>query len=86
MTDAEEIDESELKKKWGDAVFKRRKELGLSQDALAAEVGIAQQNISAIEKGASAGTRLTQHRIAKALGVKHVDLFHDPRIPEETAS
>ena len=64
----------------------RRKDLGISQEALAEAVGIAQQNISAIENGEHAGSRLTQYRIAKRLDVPHGRLFYDPRIPEETGS
>jgi putative transcriptional regulator len=86
VTETDEIDEAELRKKWGAAVRQRRTELKISQAALAEAVGIAQQNISAIENGAYAGSTPTKIRIAKNLGVAHDDLFYDPRLAEGAAS
>lgn len=86
MTEPDEISEADLRRGWGEAVKAARIEAGMSQSALAAAVGIAQQNISAIENGEHSGSLLTQHRIARALTKKHADLFYDPRIPQETGS
>ena len=85
VTETDQIDEPELRKKWGKAVEQARIEAGMNQRELAAAVGITQQSISRIENGIHSGLVPTQLRIARVLGKPHSELFHDPRL-ETSAS
>ena len=85
VTEEDEISDFELRKKWGKAVEQARIEAGMSQRELAAAADIAQQNISALERGVFAGLIPTQVRIARVRGKSHRDLFYDPRL-EQSAS
>lgn len=60
----------------GHLVQTRRKGLKMSQDVLASLSGIAQPNISNIERGQGAATLETYLRLFAALGV---DLYGEPR-------
>lgn len=50
---------------------------GLSQEALAEEVGLRQAQISEIESGANNITLDNLHRLAHALGVRPCELIDD---------
>lgn len=75
----------------GDNIKKRRKELNLSQAALAKAAGISQPAISAIEKGAITRTPYTDtiSKLAAALGCTVSDLMdpaqtkNAPEIPQD---
>lgn len=56
----------------GALIRKRRKSLGMSQELLASMTGIAQPNLSNIERGKGASTLDTYFRLLRSLGV---DLF-----------
>lgn len=77
MTETGQTDEDVLRRRRGDAVRRRRNELGMSQTALAEAAGITQQNLSQMEKGQHDGSVPTWQKLARALGVKVDDLF-DP--------
>lgn len=59
------------------AMKQARKEKGLSQEALAAAVGVSRQTINAIEKGDYNPTIKLCINICLALGVTLNDLFWD---------
>lgn len=63
----------------GERLRHRRKELGLSQERLAADIGMSQEHLSRLERDArpAPGPDL-QARIAKALKVKATDLWPAP--------
>lgn len=54
----------------GALIRRRRKVLGMSQDALAAITGIPQPNLSKIERGQVAATFDTTLRLLSSLGVE----------------
>lgn len=58
-------------------VRRLRSARGLSQEALAEEVGLRQAQISEIESGASNITIDNLHRLAVALGVRAFELIDD---------
>lgn len=57
----------------------RRKALGITQDRLAAAVGISRQHLIAIEKGTSTPSVIVAIRIAQALGVEVADIFGEEK-------
>lgn len=59
----------------GKAVRARRKELGLSQEALADASGIERSHMGKIERGERNVTALNIIRICNALGCKPSDVF-----------
>lgn len=60
----------------GDFVRQRRTDLGLTQQELAARCGIAQGNLSDIERGRTTfPTAWVRRALAQELGVSHVDLI-----------
>ena len=59
------------------AMKEARKEKGLSQDALAAAVGVSRQTINAIEKGDYNPTIRLCISICRVLGLTLNDLFWD---------
>ena len=60
------------------AMKQARKEKGLSQEALAAAVGVSRQTINAIEKGDYNPTIRLCISICRVLGLTLNDLFWDP--------
>jgi transcriptional regulator with XRE-family HTH domain len=56
---------------------KLRVAIGLTQEALAYDVGTSSSYVSAIERGKSSPTLAVMERLAKALGVKLVYLITD---------
>ena len=56
-------------------IYTRRKELGYSQEKLALEAGLDRTYIPKVEKGKINITINSLEKIAKALGVKLVDLL-----------
>lgn len=58
----------------GSQVRERRKELGMSQRALAKRVGIKQPDVSVVENGQVVSGLLMIARLAVALGMKPIDL------------
>jgi transcriptional regulator with XRE-family HTH domain len=58
-------------------VRRLRSERGLSQEALAEEVGLRQAQISEIESGANNITIDNLHRLAVALGVRPFELIDE---------
>lgn len=63
----------------GEKISFRRKQLGLSQRALAKLSGVAQPTISAIESSTKAPSTVTVSMIAKALNVQASDLLDDEK-------
>lgn len=60
----------------GDFIRQRRTDLGLTQQDLAARCGIAQGNLSDIERGRTTfPTAWVRRALAQELGVSHVDLI-----------
>lgn len=51
-----------------------RREMGLTQEEVAARSGFSQQYISSLERGRRNPTVITLYELAQALGVSHVDL------------
>lgn len=74
----EQRSERELWPEWGQAVRRRREELGLSQFAVATKVGIQQATISQIERGEMAGSYRTRIALARVLKVPVEELFPYP--------
>lgn len=64
-----------LKEKLGARIKARRKELGLSQEALAELVNMDTPNLSNIERGKRFMTAETLERIAQALKTSERELF-----------
>ncbi len=56
-------------------ISRRRKELGLSQEDLCAEIGLSRQALSAIERGTEQPKVGLALRIARALGISVEELF-----------
>ena len=51
-----------------------RREVGLTQEEVAARSGFSQQYISSLERGRRNPTVISLFELAQALGVSHVDL------------
>lgn len=64
-----------LAKTFGSNIRRTRKLRGLSQEALADEVGLAVTYVGQIERGLRNPTLDVVERFAKALGVKPLDLL-----------
>ena len=60
----------------GNVIAKKRKQLGLSQEGLAEKVGISQESLSRMEKGAIAPKFERLQAFADALDCQVADLFH----------
>lgn len=61
-------------------LIERRQKLGLTQQQLAARTGVAQSEISRIERGAIHPTDITWARLAAALGAE-VRIVERPEVP-----
>ncbi|NJO54248.1 MAG: helix-turn-helix transcriptional regulator [Bacteroidales bacterium] len=61
----------------GRNMFRFRKKLGLSQEALADRAGVGRGHIGAIERGEQNITVLTLWHVAEALGVEAADLLDE---------
>lgn len=68
-----------LPERWGKAVKARRKELEMSQNALALASGLQQATISKVENGQITPADGTRIALARALSIEVGDLFqYDP--------
>ncbi|WP_066773778.1 helix-turn-helix domain-containing protein [Croceicoccus mobilis] len=56
-----------------------RRQMGFTQEEIAARSGFSQQYISSLERGQRNPTIITLYELAQALGVSHVDLV----LPED---
>ena len=65
----------DIRERFGDAVRSRREELGLTQEELAAEVGIHRTYLSDVERGSRNLCLLNIERFADALDLSLPDLF-----------
>ena len=63
----------------GQAIFQRRRALGMSQEELAEKVGIGQQSLSRMEQGKTAPRFERLQNLADALDCRVVDLFAEPQ-------
>ena len=63
----------------GQAIFQRRRALGMSQEELAEKVGIGQQSLSRMEQGKTAPRFERLQNLADSLGCRVVDLFAEPQ-------
>lgn len=61
----------------GQAIRRRREQIGLSQDKLAEKAGVNRTYCGDIERGEYAITVLTLFKLAKALGVSAESLIRD---------
>ena len=66
-----------IAKKTGKIIQERRKQTGLSQEALAEKADIDRTYVSLIERGKVNITLIVASKIAKALGVSLSKLFRD---------
>lgn len=64
-----------LTRKFGEKIVFLRKEANFTQDELAFKVNISPSYLSAIERGVTDTTISTAKRLAKALGIKLMELF-----------
>lgn len=64
------MDASKLRKKLGELIRKKREAIGLSQEALAAEIGIHRNYIGSIERGERQFSVEILWKIAKGLNMK----------------
>lgn len=69
-------EDDELKVKFGDAVRYRRRELGISQDELAARSGLNRSYITEVETGKRNVALVNIGRLAEALELPIAGLFH----------
>jgi transcriptional regulator with XRE-family HTH domain len=60
---------------FGDILFRRRKELGLTQSQLASRIGVQPNYIVYLEKGERRPSDRTLRRVAEALGLDKGDLY-----------
>lgn len=79
-----ENERSDIKWLFGRAVRKRRRELDLSQEALAERAGLHRNYISDIERGDRNPSLENIYKLSKALGIKVSALFSDYGIDEAT--
>ncbi|MDE2853880.1 MAG: helix-turn-helix transcriptional regulator [Chloroflexota bacterium] len=73
----------DLDKSFGDAIRQRRKELGLSQEALSFKAGLHRNYISDIERGLKSPSLRVIVKLADALGLAVSTMM---RMAEENAS
>lgn len=64
------MDTDELQRRFGKIVLRRRLEAELSQENLAAQVGIHRNHLSLLERGKHMPNLAVAHKIATAFGVK----------------
>ncbi len=62
----------------GEAIRRRRADLGLTQDQLADRTGTQRSSIGGIERGEINPTLITMQNIAIALDIRLTDLLADP--------
>lgn len=72
-----------MTKKFADAVLTRRKELGLTQEELAARVGTSKQMVCKYEKGQRSPKVSTANAFAKALGTTLNEMLEIEEIEDE---
>jgi len=65
----------DIRERFGDAVRTRREELGLTQEELAADVGIHRAYLSDVERGSRNLCLLNIERMADALALTLPELF-----------
>ena len=75
---APEVDNFEYQKLLGERVRRFRRELQLTQMELARLVGVTNGQISTIERGLSAPSIGTLHRISHAMGIPMIHFFDEP--------
>lgn len=68
----------DIRKVFGANVRVYRRSAGLSQEAVAARMGVDRAYISAIERGLQNVTLLTILQVAESLNVRPADLLVDP--------
>lgn len=68
------------RKQVGEEIRKRRQQLHMTQEQLAAKAGIPQSHVSRLERGKHTPSELTMQRIARALKIKPSQL--DPAFDE----
>lgn len=68
----------DIRKVFGANVRAYRLAAGLSQEAVAARMGVDRAHVSAIERGLQNVTLLTIWQLAEALKVRPADLFYGP--------
>jgi DNA-binding XRE family transcriptional regulator len=61
-------------------VRRMRLKAGMTQAGMGADAGVARQTIIAIENGTSVSSLSTAMRIARALGSRIEDVFHDDQV------
>lgn len=64
----------------GRAVADRRRDLGLSQEALAARADLDRTYVGGVERGERNPSLESLHKIAKALGLSLNELFAEARL------
>lgn len=72
---------SELQKIVGRRLRERRRELGLSQEAMAEQLGYHRTFLGSVERGERNLTLASVEQLATSLGVPALDLLRD-RLPE----
>ena len=72
---------SELQKFVGRRLRERRRELGLSQEAMAEQLGYHRTFLGSVERGERNLTLASVEQLATSLGVPALDLLRD-RLPE----
>lgn len=75
---APEVDNLEYQKMLGERVRRFRRDLQLTQMELARLVGVTNGQISTIERGLSAPSIGTLHRISHAMGIPMIHFFDEP--------
>ena len=70
----------DIRRVFGANVRVYRLAAGLSQEAIAARMGVDRAYVSAIERGRQNATLLTIREVAQALGVRPADLIVDPAL------
>jgi transcriptional regulator with XRE-family HTH domain len=68
-------DEKDMRKRFGERVRLRRKELGISQPQLSEKTGIAASHISNVESGWSNPSLELMARLVRALDVELCDML-----------
>ena len=68
----------DIRKVFGANVRVYRRAAGLSQEAVAARMGVDRAHVSAMERGLQNVTLLTIWQLAESLGVRPVDLLVEP--------
>ena len=71
------------KLKFGDFIYKRRKELGLSQEILGVKLGVTNKAVSKWETGETLPDVQLMEHLANVLGVTLDDLYHQTDTPKK---